>query len=164
MAKIVTGIFNNRRAADHAIGQLYEAGFSEREISVLMSDSTRGREFEFEKSSKAPEGAVAGATAGGALGAIAAGLVAVGVVAVPGLGLVAAGPLLAALAGAGAGGAAGGLIGGLVGAGIPEHEATILANNIEEGGILVGVYAHDDNATQAESILKSAGAKSVARG
>lgn len=164
MAKIVTGIFQNRRAADLAVEQLYAAGFSEREISVLMSDETRGREFGVHESSKAPEGAAVGAAAGGTLGAIAAGLIAIGVVAVPGLGLVAVGPLLAALAGAGAGGAAGGLIGGLVGAGVPEHEAELLANEVAEGGILLGVYAHDDNAKQAESILKSAGAKSVARG
>lgn len=164
MATIVTGIFKNRQAADDAIGQLYAAGFSERDVSVLMSDATRGREFGVEESSKAPEGAVTGAAAGGALGAIAAGLIAVGIVAVPGLGLVAAGPLLAILAGAGAGGAAGGLIGALAGAGVPEHEATMLASDVAEGGILIGVYAHDDNAKQAESVLKSAGAKSVARG
>jgi hypothetical protein len=163
MADMVTGIFKNRRAADNAVEQLNAAGFSERDISVLMSDETRGREFGVQDSSKAPEGAVTGAAAGGALGALAAGLIAVGVVAVPGLGLLAAGPLLAVLAGAGAGGAAGGLLGGLVGAGVPEHEAKLLANEVAEGGILLGVYAHDDNAKQAESILKSAGAKSVAR-
>ena len=164
MATIVTGIFKNRRSADDAIQQLYGAGFSERDVSILMSDATRGREFGVDEATKAPEGAVAGAATGGTLGAIAAGLVAVGVIAVPGLGLVAAGPILAILAGAGAGGAAGGLIGGLMGAGVPEHEAKMLAGDVEEGGILIGVYAHDDNAKAAESILKSAGAKTVARG
>ena len=164
MATIVTGIFKNRRAADDAVEQLYAAGFSERDVSVLMSDATRGREFGVEESSKAPEGAVTGAATGGVLGAVAAGLIAIGVVAIPGLGLVAAGPLLAILAGAGAGGTAGGLIGGLVGAGIPEHEAKLLANDVAEGGILLGVYAHDDNAKHAESVLKGAGAKSVAQG
>jgi hypothetical protein len=74
--------------------------------------------------SKLPEGVAVGATGGGAIGAIAAGLAAVGALAIPGVGILAAGPIVAALAGAAAGGAAGGLIGGLIGLGIPEHEAT----------------------------------------
>lgn len=162
MARIITGVFENRRSAEDAVQRLLDAAFSQRDISVLMSDSTQGREFGVQDSSKAPEGAVAGATAGGILGALAAGLVAVGVLAVPGLGLVAAGPILAALAGAGAGGAAGGLIGGLVGAGIPEHEAKMYSEELANGGILVGIYVHDDTAKIAESILETSGAKSVA--
>ncbi len=162
MARIITGVFENRRSAEDAVQRLLDAAFSQRDISVLMSDSTQGREFGVQDSSKAPEGAVAGATAGGILGAVAAGLVAVGVLAVPGLGLVAAGPILAALAGAGAGGAAGGLIGGLVGAGIPEHEAKMYTEELANGGILVGIYVHDDTAKIAESILETSGAKSVA--
>ncbi|MGB5036908.1 MAG: hypothetical protein WBQ66_09890 [Blastocatellia bacterium] len=162
MAKTVTGVFENRLMAEDAVGRLIDAGFSERDISMLMSDSTHGREFGVQDASKAPEGAVAGAAAGGILGVIAAGLIAVGTIVVPGLGLVAAGPLLAALAGAGAGGAAGGLLGGLVGAGIPEHEAKMYAEDVANGGILVGLYVHDDTAKVAESILKATGAKSVA--
>lgn len=51
-------------------------------------------------------------------------LAGLGMLTVPGIGpLVAAGPIVAALAGIGAGGATGGLIGALVGSGIPEVEA-----------------------------------------
>jgi len=151
----------NRRAAEQVVEELYRAGVTEQDISILMSDETRGREFGVQHATKAPEGAVAGATTGGILGAIAAGLIAVGIVAVPGLGLVAAGPILAALAGAGAGGVAGGLIGALVGTGIPEHEAKLYAEDVAKGAILIGVYAHDDRAAVAKSILSSSGAKSV---
>jgi len=73
-----------------------------------MSDATRGREFALTMATKAPEGAATGATVGGALGAIAAGLVVLGVIAIPGLAIVAAGPVVATLAGLGAGAAAGG--------------------------------------------------------
>lgn len=162
MAHLVSGIFNTRASADMAVDQLITQGFSRDDISLIMSDATRGREFAIAPETKAPEGATTGATVGGILGAIAAGLVSVGIIAVPGIGLVAAGPIIAALAGAGAGGAAGGIIGALAGAGIPEHEAKFYAEELRSGGILVGVYAHDDRADVAKEIFENAGAESIA--
>jgi hypothetical protein len=51
-------------------------------------------------------------------------MVGIGALAIPGLGrFIAAGPIMAALAGAGAGAAAGGLTGALIGMGIPELES-----------------------------------------
>jgi hypothetical protein len=161
MAHLVTGLFENRATAEAAVEQLLDAGFSREDISVLMSDATRGREFGVAASTKAPEGATAGAAIGGTLGAIAAGLVAAGIVAIPVLGLAAAGPIIAALAGAGAGGAAGGVVGALVGAGIPEHEATMFSEELKAGSILLGVYTHDDRAKRAHEILEHVGGKSV---
>ena len=92
---------------------------------------------------------------------MAAGLVALGVITVPGLGLVAAGPIVATLAGLGAGAAAGGLTGGLIGLGLPEREAKFYNEAVEMGGILVGVYTHDDRVAQARKILDAAEAESV---
>jgi hypothetical protein len=90
-------------------------------------------------------------------------LVGIGALAIPGVGpLVAAGPVVAALAGAGAVGAAGGLVGGLVGAGIPEIEAKRYAGRIREGGYLLSV--HCDNATwakKAHEILKATGGHDI---
>lgn len=157
MSKIISGVFDSRVAATEAVQSLLNAGFGQADISMLMSDSTQGREFRVTESTKAPEGATAGATAGGVLGAIVASLVALGDLVIPGISLVAAGPIVAALAGAGAGGALGGLLGGLVGMGIPEHEARLMAQQVERGGILVGVMAHDDRAKIAEQVLKSLG-------
>jgi hypothetical protein len=98
---------------------------------------------------------------GGVLGAVAAGLVAVGTLAIPGLNLVAAGPVVAALAGLGAGAATGGLAGALVGLGIPEHEAKFYDKELQDGGILLGVYAHNDQVKLAKEILETAGAEKV---
>ncbi|MDM7913965.1 MAG: general stress protein [Candidatus Eisenbacteria bacterium] len=161
MAKIVTAVFKSRAAASEAVEDLVDAGFSRDDISVLMSDETRGREFAVETGTKAAEGATTGGITGGILGAIAAGLAAVGAVVIPGVGLVAAGPLVAALAGAGAGGAVGGLIGALIGAGLPEHEAKFLSEEVKKGGILIGVYAHDDRKEVAERALERAGGMSI---
>lgn len=161
MSKQVTAIFGDRASAASAVDRLVAAGFARDDISALMSDATRGRHFDVESSTKAPEGAAVGAGLGGVLGAIAAGLVAVGTVAVPGVGFFAAGPIVAALAGAGAGGAAGGLMGGLVGMGIPEHEARLHLDELKEGSILLGVQAHDDRAVTARDIMRNAGGKHV---
>jgi hypothetical protein len=161
MSKLVTAVFGTRVAAEQATEELIKAGFASEDISLLMSETTRGREFGIKKSTKAPEGAAAGATIGGVLGAVAAGLAAVGTIAIPGLSLVAAGPVLAALSGLGAGAATGGLTGGLIGLGIPEHEAKFYHEEVERGGILLGVYTHDDRVKLAREMLDTAGAEKI---
>ena len=161
MATLVTGLFKARSSAERAVEDLVAHGWSRDDISLLMSDATQGREFGLAMATKAPEGAATGGTIGGVLGAIAAGLVATGVLAVPGLALVAAGPIVATLAGLGAGAAAGGATGALIGLGIPEHEARFFNDELEHGGILIGVYTHDDRAGQARKVLEAAGADKV---
>lgn len=161
MSNLVTAIFKTRAGAERAADDLVNAGFSPDDISLLMSETTRGREFGIKRATKAPEGATTGAAIGGVLGAVAAGLAAVGTIAIPGLALVAAGPVMAALAGLGAGAAAGGLTGALVGMGIPENEATFFKEELDRGGILLGVYAHDDRRKTARDVLDSAGAEKV---
>jgi len=150
MARTVTAIFDDASTAAKAVNRITALGISRDMISVLMSEETRGQYFSVETRSKAPEGAALGAATGGVLGALAGALVAVGTLAVSGVGVVAAGPLVATLASLGAGGAAGGVIGALVGLGIPEHEAELAADRVERGGILVGVETTDAN--QAEDV------------
>lgn len=161
MSNLITGVFSSRVAAEQAIDDLIQAGFSTDDISLLMSDTTQGREFGIKTSTKAPEGAAAGAAIGGTLGAIAAGLAAIASISVPGFAIVAAGPLVAALTGLGAGAAAGGVTGALVGLGIPEHEARFFNEELERGRILVGVYSHKDRKDQAKAIMDAAGAERV---
>jgi hypothetical protein len=161
VSKLVTGIFKSQASADQAIEDLERAGFSTSDLSVLMSQETSGREFAIERTTKAAEGAATGATVGGVIGAVVGGLVAVGTLAIPGLSLVAAGPLVAALSGLGAGAATGGITGALIGLGVPEHEAKFYNDEIGRGGILVGVYAHADVKERAKDILRGAGAEAV---
>ena len=80
----------------------------------------------------------------------------IGALAIPGLGpFVAAGPIMAALAGVGVGGALGGVTGALVGMGIPEYEAKRYEGRIKDGGILLSVHC-DDSAwvKRAKKILE----------
>ncbi|WP_437643914.1 hypothetical protein [Sorangium sp. So ce362] len=101
------------------------------------------------------------ADVGGAVGAAFAAFAGVGAsVAFPGLGLVVAGPIEAALAEAG--GAAGGLVGALVSAGIPEHRARVYESGLRQGVILVGVHATSGrDAEILEMILEYSGAENV---
>jgi hypothetical protein len=90
-------------------------------------------------------------------------LVGLGALAIPGLGpFIAAGPIMAALAGAGAGGAVGTLTGSLIGLGIPEYEAKRYESFLNKGGMLLAAHADDaDWATKAKDLLKRAGAHDV---
>ena len=92
MATLVTGLFKTRAEAERAMESLIDYGYSRDDISLLMSDATRGREFSLRMATKAPEGVATGATIGGVLGAVAAGLVALGIIVVPGLPFGCGGP------------------------------------------------------------------------
>ena len=100
----VFGIYPNYASVENGVDGLKTAGFSNRDISVLFPQSAGSKDFAHEKGTKAPEGAAAGASAGGALGGTLGLLVGIGALAIPGLGpFIAAGPLMAALAGLGYG-------------------------------------------------------------
>lgn len=163
MGKLVTGLFPNRMAAEAAVREISNWGYKREDVSILMSDTTRSKEFGIEAGSKAAEGASVGGALGGAVGAVLASVAAVGTsIALPGLGLVIAGPIAAALAGAGAGAAAGGLIGLLVGTGIPEHRAKIYEAGLHAGGILVGIEARaDEDADKIEAVFENLNAQKV---
>ena len=146
---MMTGMFRDRDSAEGAYRSLTSRGYTKDDVNVLMSDETRKKHFsddgpETDLGNKALEGAAVGAGIGGTLGAILAGIAAVGTLAIPGVGLIAAGPIAAALAGLGAGAATGGLIGALVGAGIPEEQAKLYDQGIQEGGIVMGVKPRTD--------------------
>ena len=160
---LVTGFFKNRTAAEAAFDVLLKRGYPREEISLLMSDETRTKTFGLASGTHAAEGATAGGVLGGTVGGVLAAVAAVGTnLALPGLGLVIAGPIAAALAGIGAGTVTGGLVGALVGAGIPEHRAKVYESGIRSGGILIGVGARSDQeADEIERVLEEVGAEHV---
>jgi hypothetical protein len=149
-SQVVTGMFRDRDSAEQAYRSVTDRGYSKDDVNLLMSEDTRKKHFstddnaETELGNKALEGAGAGSAIGGTVGAILALVAAAGTLAIPGLNIVAAGPIVAALTGAGAGGLAGGLIGALVGWGIPEERAKVYESGIKEGGIVMGVNPRTD--------------------
>lgn len=159
----VFGLFENRGQINLAVSELTAFGFRHSDISVLLPSMDETKEFAHEKHTKAPEGAAIGATSGVVTGGALGLLVGIGALAIPGLGpFIAAGPIMAALAGAGVGGAVGTLAGALVGMGIPEYEAKRYESYLKDGGHLISVHADDgDWADKAKDILKRCGAKDI---
>ncbi len=158
------GIYRNLAELERGVDQLRTANFRNEDISVLFPENQGSKDFAHEKHTKAPEGATTGATTGALLGGALGWLVGIGALAIPGIGpFIAAGPIVAALAGAGAVGAVGGLTGALIGAGIPEYEAKRYEGRIKDGGILVSVHCDSSEWTKrAKDILERTGAQDVA--
>ncbi len=159
----VFGIYPNRSGIEYALGVLKETGFRNTDVSVLLPENLGTKDLATEKTTKAPEGATAGATSGAVIGGALGWLVGIGALAIPGLGpFVAAGPLVATLAGVGAGGAVGGFAGALIGMGIPEYEAKRYEGRIRSGGILLSVHCDSSEwAKKAKETLRATGADDI---
>lgn len=163
--KLVTAVFRDRTNAQAAYDMLRNRGYLDSEINVLMSDKTRTTYFATDKEDEArhkagtmgTEGVAVGGAIGTAVGATLAAVAAIGTnLVLPGLGIVVAGPLAAALAGGGAGAVAGGAIGGLVGLGIPESNAKAYQDALRDGGVAVGVVPRSgDDADKIEQEFKN---------
>jgi len=160
----VFAIFRDRSGVERAVDALKSAGFRNTDISVLFPDNSGTKDFAHEKQTKAPEGATTGGATGVVIGGTLGWLVGIGSLAIPGVGpFIAAGPIMAALAGAGVGGAIGGITGALVGMGIPEYEAKRYEGLVKDGGILVSVHCDDANWTKlAKDIFTAENGEGVA--
>ena len=163
MNESVFGIYLTRGSAEAAVSALKHAGFSNSDVSILVPENVKTEELATELNTKAPEGAAIGVGSGAAVGGALGWLVGLGALAIPGIGpVIAAGPLLAALAGIGIGGALGGFAGSLVGMGIPEYEARKYEGELLKGGILVAVNCETDQETvRAREVLQSTGAQDI---
>ncbi len=160
-------IATGRDQADRIVDQLKASDFSGRHISVLFTDkSTTTKDPVHEKTTRASEGAVAGAATaataavpGGAAGAN----VDIGPLAIPGVGpFLAAGPIRATLSGATADAAKAGIAGGLIGLGIPELEAKRYEGKVQDGKILLSVGTENPEETKrAKEIFAKARAHDI---
>jgi len=160
----VFGIYATAATAEHAVDHLLAVGFTNSDISVLLSDDETTRAFAHEKNTKAPEGTATGVTAGGVIGGTLGLLAGIGALAIPGVGpLIAAGPIMGALAGLGVGGTVGGVVGALVGMGIPEYEAKRFEGAVKGGGTLLSVHCDTSEEVKlAKQALKDTGAHDIA--
>ena len=161
MAGLVTGTYGDAEKAQKTIAALIEADFDVGDISVVVADRQGVHEVPVEHDTGVAEGVVVGGTLGAALGALGATLMATGVLAAPGLPVLAAGPVLAALKGAVAGLGAGGLVGALAGLGFWKDAAELHAEDVREGAVLIGVHAERGRAEAARELFRRAGAERI---
>ncbi|MBC7982996.1 MAG: hypothetical protein H7Y02_03985 [Candidatus Obscuribacterales bacterium] len=164
MTSITTGLYRSPSEAANAVRFLEARGVLPEDINLIASDDFDKDGFTLEAHSKAPEGIAVGAATGGTVGALIAGLTAVGAIATggAGLGLLVAGPVVAALAGAGAGAVAGGVVGSMIGAAVPEHEVKYYEDAIKGGSVLIGVKTTDrTNKKLVKSVMEAAGAEKI---
>lgn len=161
--KSVWGIYPTRLSLETAIDRLREGGFLSSDISVLLPENLGPKELVTEKSTKAPEGATAGAGSGVLIGGALGWLAGIGAFALPSLGsFIAAGPIMTALAGLGVGGVVGGITGALIGAGIPEYEAKRYERRLAKGGILACVHCDKPDETErAREIIERTGGEDI---
>lgn len=159
----VFALYAERVGVEDAVETLKARGFRNTDISVLFPDNEGTKDFAHEKSTKAPEGAATGAGTGVVVGGALGWIIGIGALAIPGVGpFIAAGPIVAALAGAGAVGAIGGIAGALIGMGIPEYEAKRYEGRIHKGGILLSVHSdNSDWAKRAKEILERTGGTEI---
>jgi hypothetical protein len=163
--KTVVGLYEDITDAQATINDLVRSGFERGNIS-LVTTNRWAEEMDLGgdgtiADSDVPLGedqlgsdVAAGVLTGGAVGGLAGVLLGLGALAIPGLGpIIAAGPLVAGLAGAGMGAAVGGLVGALVNWGVPQEEAEVYAESVRRGGILVGLKTDEANTARAVEIM-----------
>lgn len=166
---LVTGLFSSGASAEQAYQVCVDRGYQIGEINVVMSDDTRRQllanesEFASEVTGRKAEGGELGGPTGGRAAVLITVFAAVGAaLALPALGLVLAGPITAALVGAGAAGVTAGLIGALADWGLPEDRVLQYEAGMHDGGILLGVDARSaDDARQIERAWKTLGGRHV---
>lgn len=166
--KTVVGVFDSMDEAQNAVRELESAGVSRDNISVIANKNVSGYDTAtaggsgIAPTTEAGAGIATDAGIGAALGGVGGLLLSFAGLAIPGIGpILAAGPIVAALSGAGIGAVAGGMIGALTESGIPEDEAHAYAEGVRRGHILVTAKADDTVADRARQILDSHGAVDV---
>jgi len=183
--KTIVGLYDNMHDAEEVIAELVQAGFDRSDISLMAADrrtddvaaatsaATTGAtmaaidttsttdaltpaDAAAPTSDQMASDVTTGAVTGGVVGGVTGVLLGLGVLAIPGFGpVLAAGPLVAGLAGAGLGAAVGGLVGALVSWGVPQEEAELYAESVRRGSILVGVKTEDERAQQAVNVMNN---------
>lgn len=172
MTVTISRLYDDHASAGRAVGELEAAGIPHSDISIVASNAdnwyttgttptrpgaartTAKLDRDGDGVDDRAEGAATGGGIGAALGGAAGVMAGLGLMAIPGVGpVVAAGWLVAMLAGATAGGLAGGLIGALTQAGVSPEDANVYAEGVRRGGTMVTARVPDGDRARCEAIL-----------
>ncbi len=161
MKKVVLGIVDTPQQAELAVQRLTAMGWAQSDVAVLFPDKRGSHDFQFERRTHAPEGALTGAGLGAILGAFVGIAIGVGVLALPELTKLAlAGPVVSALACAAAVGVVLAVIGALFGIGAPKIVARYYEGKVRKGSILVAAHAtRREEIRRAREVFRSVAAE-----
>lgn len=158
------GVFETAETMQAAIDELLRTGFDRAELSLLAAteavEDKLGHVYrkvaEVEDDPEVPRTCyVAPESIGEAEGALAGGLLYVGAVAAAGAIVASGGALAVVIAGAAIAGGVGGLIGAVLARLIDKHQARLLHEHLDRGGLLLWVRTRDaDHEARASAILK----------
>jgi hypothetical protein len=153
----VLALLDNAEHTETVVHTLLEAGFADKDISIVMRDWSEEQEPGESRASLMATGAIVGAAAGAAPGLLAT----LASFLVPGLGWVqVVGPLIAVL-GATPGVLFGAGVGAIGDSLIPEEKSRLYQERLEQGHVLLAVHTHQKEVSRAESILSQHGAQEI---
>jgi len=134
------GIFNTREAANLAISELRQSGYSDNHIGLVARDAVTGKSVRTDGAGEeaVAEGAAIGAVAGAATGAVVGAGILMGVIPVIGP-VLAIGTLGTILLNAAGGAAIATVAGALIGWGVAEEDAKFYEDEVKAGRYLVTV-------------------------
>lgn len=141
----VVSAFRTAEAAKQAVQAVEPFGYAPTDVTVIAAEHTMREVFPGHVNDVHQKRAAQGAAYGGALGVVTGAMV--GLLAP---GMLAAGPIVAAIVAAGGLGATGAILGAWSGMGVPDEVHTEYDEIVEAGGIVLALDARD--ATEAASI------------
>lgn len=159
---LVTAIFDRLVDGADACTELVRAGVDRQDLSAVLAEDVEAGGPTLDASKALVEGedprAYRTASLGAVVGASAMGLAAA-TLALPGI--LAVGPIVAVMAGAGLGAMSGGALGALVGIGVSRDIAEVYHRSLEGGAVMVGVHADVAQRARLEELLLRHGGRSV---
>lgn len=151
--------------AERLVDNLKASGFTADDISLMMPDSYGAQELAYEKHTKASCGFMVGTLAGAILGGLLGFFAQRGSFGTANLEqVIAAGPMMAVLAGIAVFGLAAGLIGALYGLSVPIFVARKFERTMRFANTLIAVHTESDQeARVCEKLFKDGGGLEVQR-
>jgi hypothetical protein len=155
MKTTVMGLFHKPSQVKASIEALEIKGVRAEQMSLITSENIDKESFSISENTKLPEMTIIGAASGGALGLIIGGLAAVGSVATGGIGLLASGPVVAAMAGGGFGASGGGILGAVFGLVVPDSDHQTILDELVKGGALLCIDCQSADVQKTKMLLKA---------
>lgn len=159
---LMTTVFDSLADAARACEELVANGIARSRLSAILADDVEAAGPSPDESKalversepRAPRGAWLGAIVGASGMAVAA-----TALAIPGI--LAVGPIVALLAGAGVGAVSGGALGSLIGIGVSRDIAEVYHRSLEGGAVMIGVEIQDEDRAAVETALVRHGGRSI---